>query len=169
VKSERTLFESTEPPPPARPPNWTPAYFVMGLAIGGLVLALALAARRNRWARYGFLTFSWVWLLVPGIAGLVLAGLWGLTDHTAAYRNENLLQANLLALPLLWYVTRLAFDSPKARKPAILLIAVVAGLSLLGVLLKLLPAFHQVNGPIIALALPVHFGMLAAVRSLPRG
>jgi Domain of unknown function (DUF4105) len=168
VKSERTLFESTDPPPPARPPNWTPAYFLIGLATGGLVFALAMAARRNRRARYGFLTFSWIWLLVSGTAGLVVAGLGGLTDHTAAYGNENLLQANLLALPLLWYVTRLTLDSQKARKPGVLLSGIIAGLSLLGVLLQLLPDFYQVNGPIIALALPVHCGMLAAVRNLAR-
>jgi len=169
VKSERTLFESTAPLPPDRPPNWTAAYFLIGLAIGGLVFALALAARRNQWARYGFLTVTWIWLLISGIAGLVLAGLWGLTDHAAAYRNENVLQADLLALALLWYVTRLAFDSSKARSPPILLAGIIAGLSLLGGLLQLLPAFQQVNAPIIALALPAHCGVLAAARSLARG
>jgi hypothetical protein len=166
VKSERTLFESTEPTPPAEPPNWTPAYLLIGLAVGGLAVALARATRRHRWARYSFLGFSWIWLLVSGTAGLVVAGLWGLTNHAAAYRNENVLQASLLALPLLWFITRLVFDSRRAKRPAILLAAIIAALSLLELALKLLPAFYQVNGPIIALALPAHLGILAAVRSL---
>ena len=40
------------------------------------------------------------WALVAGIAGLILAGLWGFTDHVMAYRNENLFQLNPLALLL---------------------------------------------------------------------
>jgi hypothetical protein len=168
VKSERTLFHSTEPMPPAGPPNWIPAYLLIGLAYAGLAYALAGAARRHRGARYGFLGLSWIWLLVSGIAGLVVTGLWGLTDHTAAYRNGNVLQANLLALPLLWFLTRLVFDSEKARRSAVLLAGVIAGLSLLGLILKLLPTVYQMNGPIVALALPAHLGMLAAVVSVAR-
>jgi hypothetical protein len=168
VKSERTLFESTEPVPPSRPPDWTPAYLAIGLAIGGLMFGLARSAPRHRWARYGFLASAWLWLLLSGIAGLVVSGLWGLTDHQAAYRNENVLQVDLLALLLLWYLTRLAFGSPRAGKPAILLAAGIAALSALGLLLKALPGFYQVNGPIIALALPAHLGLLAGVRTLAR-
>jgi hypothetical protein len=169
VKSERTLFESTEPVPPARPPNWTPAYLLIGITAGGLVFALARAARRHSWSRYGFLFFGWIWLFISGLGGLVVAGLWAFTDHSAAYRNENVLQANLLALLLLWYVTRLVFDSGKARNLAVLLAAVIGALSLVGVLLEVIPGFHQVNGPIVALALPAHLGMLAAVRTLAKG
>src|SRR3954470_10382166 len=40
VKSERTLFESSEPPPSATPPNWLPFYLAAGLALGGTVVAL---------------------------------------------------------------------------------------------------------------------------------
>ena len=35
----------------------------------------------------------------------------------------------------------------------------VAALSLLGVLLKVLPWFHQVNGEIVALALPINLAI----------
>jgi hypothetical protein len=48
------------------------------------------------------------------------------------------------------------------------LAAVVAGMSLVGLLLKPLPAFYQVNGEIIALALPIHLGVAAGVRALRR-
>ena len=40
---------------------------------------------------------------------------------------------------------------------------VVAGLSLLGLMLKLLPGFDQVNQPVIALALPAQAGIAAAL------
>jgi hypothetical protein len=42
----------------------------------------------------------------------------------------------------------------------------VAGLSLLGLVLKLLPGFDQVNAPIIALALPAQLGIAAALSRL---
>jgi len=101
------------------------------------------------------------------MVGLVLAGLWGFTDHTAAYNNENLLQANLLAVPLLWLVPKAARGSPIGRR-ALVLAAIVAGLSQLGLVLKLLPAFYQVNGEILALALPIHLGVAAGVWQLRR-
>jgi peptidoglycan/LPS O-acetylase OafA/YrhL len=97
-----------------------------------------------------------------GSAGVVLAGLWGLTDHTAAYYNENLLQANLLALPLLWLIPRSVLGSRPVR-PALVLAVVVAALSFVGLVLKLFPQFYQVNGSVIALALPTHAGIAAGL------
>ena len=44
--------------------------------------------------------------------------------------------------------------------------AIVAGLSLLGLLLKVFPGFDQHNGPVIALALPAQLGIAAALRHL---
>jgi hypothetical protein len=39
----------------------------------------------------------------------------------------------------------------------------VAGLSVLGLVLKVLPAFYQMNYDIFALAVPAHLGLLAAL------
>jgi hypothetical protein len=169
VRSERTLFQSSEAPPPPEPPSWLSGYFATGFAIGGLAFGLALAAPSSRLARFGFLGVAWIWLLFSGIAGLIVAGLWGLTDHAAAYRNENILQADLLALPLLWLMTRLVFGSRSAARPAVLLATAVLALSLLGIVLKPLPYFYQVNGGIVAMALPAHAGMAAAIWQLARG
>jgi hypothetical protein len=163
VKSERTLFESTATPPPPSPPSWLSSYLLAGLSIGGLAFGLAIAGMNSRPARLAFLVTAWLWLLVSGIAGVVVAGLWGLTDHAAAYNNENVLQTDLLALPLLWLVTRLVLGSGSAAKPATRLAAIMVGLSLLGLLLKALPQFFQVNNAIIALALPAHAGMAAGI------
>jgi hypothetical protein len=101
------------------------------------------------------------------MVGLVLAALWGLTDHAATYNNENLLQANLLALALLWLIPRAAGESPVGRR-ALVLAGIVAGLSQLGLVLKLLPVFYQVNGEIIALALPIHLGVAGGIARLNR-
>jgi hypothetical protein len=159
VRSERTLFESTEPAPPAEPPFWLPYDLIAGLGIGGAVFGLGSLARRKRGARTAFILLVCVWALLAGIAGLILAGLWGLTDHAAAYNNENLLQADLLALALIWLVPRVASGSQRAARSALRLAGVVAALSFLGLVLKLFPPFFQVNGAVIALALPIHAGV----------
>jgi hypothetical protein len=166
VRSERTLFQSSEPNPPAQPPAWVPMYLLGGVAVGGLALGLSGAARRSAVAKWGFLLMIWTWCLASGIAGLVLVGLWALTDHAAAYNNENVLQANVLTLPLIWLLTPVVFGSPARARPALVVASTVAGLSLLGLILKLFPQFYQVNGDVIALALPAHAGVAAAAYRL---
>jgi hypothetical protein len=165
VRSERTIFESSAPVPPARPPSWVPWYLVLGAAVGGGALLLAHSARRSAAARFGFMTIVGGWAILAGLAGLLLAGLWGLTDHAMAAHNENLLQVNPLALLLLPAMRAALAGTPAARfyRGAALL---VAGLSVLGLALKLLPGFDQVNGPIIALALPAQVGIAAALGRL---
>jgi hypothetical protein len=168
VRSERTLFESTEASPPDRPPFWLPIYLGVGLAIGAAAFGLGRVARSSRLGRLSFGIGTGLWAMVAGVGGLVLAGLWGLTDHAAAYRNENVLQACLLSLPLLWWVPR-AFGNSKVGRRASLVAVIVAGLSAVGLLLKLLSGFYQVNGEIIALALPAHLGVAAGIWQLKRG
>jgi uncharacterized protein DUF4105 len=166
VRSERTLFQSTEPEPPATPPFWLPWYLLIGMGIGAAAFVMARNAGRPGAARVGFLILTWTWLVLSGLAGLVLAGLWGLTDHAAAYRNENVLQMNLLALPLLWLLTGTVFGGRRRARPAFLLAKTIAALSLLGFLLKALPAFRQVNWSVIALALPAQLGIAMGVGRL---
>jgi len=48
------------------------------------------------------------------------------------------------------------------------LAVIVVALSSLGLLLKLFPAFYQVNGAIIALALPAHAGVAGGLWQLSR-
>ena len=117
-------------------------------------------------ARWAFLLIAWIWCLISGVAGLVLAGLWAFTDHAAAYHNENVLQADLLSLLLIWFVTRLAFGRRTHARAALILAAVIAVISLLGFAVKLFPQFYQTNGEVIALALPAHLGVLAGLYRL---
>jgi hypothetical protein len=165
VRSERTIFESSAPPPPEAPPSWLAWYLALGVAIGVAALLLARRARERRWAKVGLAMIVGAWAIVAGVAGLVLAGLWGLTDHVMAYSNENLLQLNpvaLLILPGLPGALRGARSGRLAYRAAV----TVAGLSLLGLLSKAVPWFDQVNGPVIALALPAQLGVAAALRRL---
>ena len=161
VRSERALYESTDPAPPESPPNWIPGYLIIGTAVGAGVFALARGSGRT--ARVGFYFLALGWVLLSGLGGLVLAGLWGLTDHTAAYNNENLLQLNLLALPLLWLIPRAAGERIGRARTASILALLVAAVSLLGLVLKALPAFYQMNGQVIALALPAQLGLAAGL------
>jgi hypothetical protein len=163
VRSERTLFESTGTPPPDRPPFWLLVYLGIGLTTGTGTVLLGRAARSSSRARTAFLATGITWTLLVGVFGLVLAGLWGLTDHTAAYYNENLLQANPLALVLVW---SLPGSTRRDSRSVWMISAVIAAISLLGFVLKVLPAFYQVNGEIIALALPIHLGLAVATWQL---
>ncbi len=162
VRSERTIFESTAPSPPAAPPDWVLRYLALGLALGAAAWLLARYARGNPAARFGFLALVGGWGALAGFGGLLLAGLWGLTDHVMARCNENLLQLNPLALLLLPASRAVLRSGPRARRWASVGL-VVAGLSLLGLLLKAFPGFRQVNGPIVALALPLQLGIAAAL------
>jgi hypothetical protein len=166
IRSERTLFQSTEATPPARPPAWGTRYLALGAVIGGLAIALAGMIQRSGAARWGFLLLSWLWCLASGIGGLMLIGFWTLTDHTAAYQNENILQADVLSLGLIWLLARLVRGSGAAARPALLLAALIAMISFAGWVLKILPQFYQINGDVIALALPAHLGVAGAVYRL---
>jgi hypothetical protein len=168
VKSERTLVEATEPIPPSTPPFWLPFYLGIGLALGGSAYGLATRARHSRPARLGFLMLTWIWVLVTGTAGVVLAGLWGLTDHAAAYYNENILQMNILALPLVWLLPGFVGRKRSSARLTLGLATAVAAISVIGLVLKLLPQFYQINGQVIALALPAHAGVAAGLWRLTR-
>ena len=109
-----------------------------------------------------------IWVLVSGIAGALLAGLWGLTDHAAAYYNENILQMNVLALPLVWLLPGFVRRKRSSARFTLGLATAVAAISVLGLVLKLLPQFYQINGQVIALALPAHAGVAAGLWKLTR-
>jgi Domain of unknown function (DUF4105) len=167
IKAERTLVESTEPTPPNSPPRWIPAYLLIGVLVGGGSLALSRAAPTHRVARVGFGFLAGGWAFISGILGILLLGLWGLTDHAAAYRNENVLQFTPLALPLVWLIPGIVKRTRTGRW-ALRLAVAVAGFSILGLILKAVPGFGQVNAQIIALALPAHVGLAASIWGISR-
>jgi hypothetical protein len=163
VKSERTLYTSTATPPPAQPPTWWPFFLLAGLIVGGSLYAMSRSFDSSAPARTGFLLLGGAWTLFAGLGGLVLAALWGLTDHWATYNNENLLQLSPVALLLVFTLRRVAWRARKPHPVAARLALFLAISSLAGLALKLLPGPSQVNWEIIAFALPVNLGLAAAV------
>jgi hypothetical protein len=161
VRTERTLFTSSVPELPARPPARLPGYLATGGVLGGL-----LAAGRRR-VLLGWLGTSWA--LVAGTAGLILTFLWAFTDHEAAYRNENLFQASVLLLPLVWLLPAAVMGRKWARRPALMLAMLAAASSILGVLVQILPGFDQQNGEVLALAVPINLGLAWGVRKFVIG
>jgi hypothetical protein len=166
VVREQTVFTADRPPERSGPPHWLLGYLLAGLAMAGAIALLARAARRSMAARVGFAVLAGLWLLAAGLGGLILLGLWGATDHVIAYRNLNLFQLSPLSLPLAVLVPALAFGKRWARRGAVRLALVMAALSVLGLLLKVLPWFHQVNGEMVALALPINLAVAWAAWKL---
>jgi len=164
VASERTLFTSTASPPPDIPPRWLARYLLLGILVGSAAAWLGGVARRESAARVAFGLVAGGWELMAGLGGVVLAGLWAFTDHVMAYRNENLFQLNPLALLLAVALPFALRGSTRWARAAQPLALVLAGLSALGLLLKVLPGFDQANIQAVALALPIHLGVATGVR-----
>jgi Domain of unknown function (DUF4105) len=168
VLSERTVVESHAFPVPDQPPDWIPGFLAAGLLLGGLLAGTGLRARsqpvEQHWgARLSFLLLAGLWCAVSGLGGLVLTGLWAFTDHTIAVGNQNVMQVNLLALALLPLLG--ASFRPATRRGAAArgLALVIAGVAVVGLLIKLVPGLHQGNGEIVAFALPVNLGLAAGM------
>jgi hypothetical protein len=168
VKAERTLYESEVFVNRVTPPNWVLRFLVIGFAVGLIGLLLAWRGIARRWARTGFALLATLWYLLLGVGGIILLGLWGFTDHWVTYRNENVLQFNLLALPLVVLVPMALRGGEKSGPAALRVVSLVAGVSLVGLLLKLVPTFYQVNLEIIALVLPINLALAAGTYLLVR-
>ncbi len=159
VLGEATLFEATRTPEPARPTNLLAGFLAAGIFFAGLFVYCArLSAQGSRGGRIGMALLGATWSFLAAVIGTVMLLSWTSTDHVFMYRNENLLQLSPLSwllVPLLITVglagRRVDFTARAA--------AAVAGLSALGLLLQALPGRDQVNGEVIALALPIHLGI----------
>ncbi len=174
VKNERVIFQATRPPEEISVERGIGGYLAVSaviLALGALLWILPIGG----WSRTGPLILATVWSAVAGKAGILLAFLWGFTDHLYSYRNENLFQLNPVSLLLAILLVRLiwkrrkGFDaSAGARKTSYRVALIVAAASFAGFALQVLPGLNQVNADVIALALPLHAGTLALLFALDR-
>lgn len=170
VLEEKLLVQAARSPEESTVRRGILSYFLISLVI--LALGYGLWGAGGKGKRVGLaLSLAALWSFVAGMAGTLLAGLWGLTDHIYSYRNENLFQLNPLSLILA--VLLLTFAVRARRQPgaspsrsAMRFARVVAGLAVLGFVAQLLPSLDQVNGDVIALALPLHLGVLALLAAM---
>jgi hypothetical protein len=154
VANETVLFKSSRAPEPTEPPTWLPWFLAGGFAIGLVIVGAARVKPRVGVA------LAAAWNFTLGLAGLLLLAAWAFTDHTFWFWNENLFQAGPQSLLLAAALASAVFGGRGGSLWARPLALVVIGLSLLGLVLQVLPGFDQMNGEIIAAALPVHAAVL---------
>jgi hypothetical protein len=162
VARETVIDSGRLPEPPEYPPNWIWQALAIGILCG---LGLLTLARQREWAwtRATFAASATLISFVCGIAGLVLIGLWALTDHVAAWHNENILLLNpfcLLLLPAWIASIRAQWRPSRFVKATSFLIAFLAAFEFF---LKIYPSFPQDNRFWIALLLPIHIALAAGV------
>jgi hypothetical protein len=157
-----TAFFNRESPPR----GWIIAYLLIGLFIGAAFVFLARRSDRP-WPRRGFLAAAVLWTLLVGGAGAFLT--WGFTtEHWSVYWNENWLQFNPLTLALVVLIPLTLRNKRWARKPMLVIAALVFAGALVGFLIQILPGVNQQNGEMISLALPAHAGLACAAYLLFR-
>ena len=171
VKSDTALYVSSRPPEALEPRSHLGVYLIAGLLIGIVALLLRyLVDRGSSPTRPALIVFAGLWHLVAGLGGTALAALWLFTNHIYSYQNENLLQANPLSLIAAVMIFAALTRQGESGSGAIVrrwtsrIAWTLAGIAFAGFVLKLLPSFYQVNGEIIALALPAHLGIALSLR-----
>ena len=147
VSDEQVVLPGRLAPAPAAPRELRLPFLAAGMGLAALLLWLARG--KGRFYRASFALLATAWWLICGFSGLVLAGLWGLSDHWAAWRNENLLLFNpvCLVLPLVWW---------RAPRIACFLATLIAVAALTSLIIRTLPGLYQGNLAFIALSVPVH-------------
>ena len=147
VSDEQVVEPGRLPPAPAAPRDLRLPFLVLGIGLAALLLWLAHG--KSRLYRASFALLAVVWWLICGLTGLVLAGMWGLTDHWATWDNENLLLLNpaCLVLPAVWW---------RAPRIARSLVTLIAAAALTSLIVRMLPGLYQGNLAFIALTVPVH-------------
>ena len=157
VSSEQTISPNRLEAPPTSPPDLR-----LPLGAAGLVLGALIVLCRRRWMT-GYVLLGGLYLVVAGLVGLFLLGLWTLTGHHAGWANANLLLFNPLAfalLPTLWRARR-GFAASRFIDTVIVvqMFAVIAAAGL-----HLLPGTVQQNQPWLLFALPCWLALAWSLR-----
>ncbi|HEV7388634.1 MAG TPA: DUF4105 domain-containing protein [Gemmatimonadaceae bacterium] len=159
VKSERVIYTAGRSPEPAAPPNYFWLFVAAGIIYAVMLVFLVRRAEGgSRVALFGATALSMLWSLVAGAAGVALIFAWLFTKHYFMGRNENLLHMDPLSLGMVVLIP-LSIYWLRASSRALKLAAWIAVICLVGLVIQSLPLFHQKNGEIIALALPINLAV----------
>lgn len=162
VVREIQIAASTRPAERKAAPNYVLRFSLFGIGIAlVLFILLSLSLTGLRTTKVVLAIVASLTSIAGGLAGLGLILAWGITDHYFMSRNENLLQLTPLLL-VLGVLIPFAYRKARVRKTVIALASASAGLSVAGFLLQALPLFHQPNGEIIGLAMPVQIALAIA-------
>jgi hypothetical protein len=162
VRRQVDWFRSTRPPPPEQAPHWTPWWLLVGTGLAGLALALGHLGRRGAAVPRVLLgLYTFFYGLLSSLLGTTLFLMALFTNHAVTWRNENLFLMSPLNLALVPLGVMLVRRSPRAGPGLRTTWTALAGLTVLGVLLKPLPGFVQNNWNLIALVGPVNLGFAA--------
>jgi hypothetical protein len=159
VKREWTVFENPMLAEREAPPRWIAWFIAAGVVIGGLLALFAYLSPRPWWARIGLALLGVIWGTLSGVYASIIAWAWLFTDHEDARPNENILQLSPLGLLLVVLVPLVSFGYRRGAGFARYVALAAGGLALLGFILQVLPFMDQLNGEIIALALPINLAL----------
>jgi len=154
VAHEDTLYLSRSFPEPAPAPKKVPLYLLIGLLVGGGVLAAAWSGRKGLFLAAGGLV-----ALLTGLAGALLLFLMAFTDHSVTYGNENAFLLSFLALLLAIVLRPAIHGNLGARRLAAGLAVAIGGVALCAVLIKLTPYGNQDTWELVALLLPIDLAL----------
>jgi hypothetical protein len=168
VLEESVLFQAQRPAPADAPPNRTAGFLFVGVLAGAGMTLLGTRARRSRRTAFALAVAISLWGIMTGFFGVILTLLWAATNHIDSYVNLNLLQVSPLGLLLAAAAPLAVLRRGTGRSHAVALLAwpvavTLAVMSLVGLMLRLTPLVEQVNGPIMALVLPIHLGVVLAL------
>jgi hypothetical protein len=164
VTSDSVLFTADRTPVLDQAPSRVPMALALGVMLAALVLLLAGVG--SVVARVTLAVLSALWFSAGGLLGtaLLLAGT--VTRHSL-YMGANLtvLQLHPLMLLAAVLITTAAWRGMRSRA-AVGVSALVAVLSVAGLLLQLVPSLSQQSGVVLAVVVPVHVAFAVAVRRL---
>lgn len=160
VTSESEVLPHRLPEALPEMPQWRLRALVLGLLMGGIVLASG-----QRFAR-STAVFAGAFWLISGALGSVLIFLWAFTEHRFAHGNQNLLLLNPIGLILLAAAWQRLRSKPVSAWLHWLMTANLIGV-LIAAFMKLLPFAIQQNTEWVLLLVPIHWALSRWLRAEP--
>lgn len=165
IASDSVLFTADRPAMPDQAPSRVPMALVLGFVLAALVVLLA--GVRAGVARFVLGAFSALWFGLGGLLGTALLMAGTVTKHMPYMgANHTMLQLHPLMLVAAVVVTMALWRGTR-RRAAVGVSALVALLSVVGLVLPLMPSLYQQNGVVLAVVVPVHLAFTIALRRLP--